>query len=339
MAKQLQRFEADSILIEKIFELYPSYLVKDEDIYSKFYGYYDRNIIYYNKEYLVITEDKFNYAAKQVYGKNIVPNPVHWKQVVVRLDDTVSSPSKIITGTYAYNYVNNNILLKEYNKDEVEEILYSHIAEYDPSLKQFHYDYNVDQLNTVYKIKEVYKYDIHKAHASVLMTLFPKCKKRILAILNKAQKAKEEGNIAKSREYKAYINYYIGALCNHGHRLTYNYIVQSITRKLIDTYNKLGGQLIYANTDSLCVVNPMNILPDIPEYGEFGLEYHGPAYVVYGNNYVLYKFDDYVGSCRKAVRDKFDLENGIICNYKINRNNNIMEIKDICIEKVNVVEL
>lgn len=339
MSKQLQRYEADSILIDKIFELFPSYLVKEDDIYSKFYGYYDKNVIYYNQEYLVITEDRFNYACKLVYNENIILNPVCWKQIVVRLDDNVNKPSKIITGTYAYNYVNNNILLKEYTRDEIEAILNSHTAEYDESLKQFHYDYNADQLNTVYKINNVYKYDIHKAHASILMTLFPKCKKRIINILNKANKAKKEGNIAKSREYKAYINYYIGALCNHEHRPTYNYIVQTITRKLLETYDKIGGKLIYANTDSLCVVDPVNILQDVPDYGEFGLEYHGPAYVVYGNNYVLYKFDDYTGSCRKAVRNNFDLENGIICNYKVKRNNNRMEITDICIEKVNVVEL
>ena len=337
--KQLVRYEADSLIINKIYELFPSYLIKDEDIYSKFYGYYNKDIIYYNNEYLIITEVRFNYAVKQVYNTTVINNPACWKQVVVRLDDTVNIPNKTITGTYAYNYVMNNILLKKYTTDEVEYILNSHIAEYDSNLKQFHYDYMVDEQNVIYKFKEVYKYDIHKAHASILISLFPKCKDLIIKILNKSKQEKNKGNIAKSREYKAYINYFIGALCNHGHRLTYNYIVQTITKKLLNTYDNLGGQLIYANTDSLCVINPTNIIPDMPEYGEFGLEYKGPAYIVYGNNYVLYKFDDYVGSCRKVVRDKFDLPNGIICNYKVNKIGNRMEIKDLCIEKVNVVEL
>lgn len=332
---QIKRYEVDSIFWDKVFECFPIRLKKSDDIYSLFYGYKDKINIYYNEEYMILTETKFNYICKLLYNESIIDFPEDWRQVAVRLNDTIDKPVKTITGTQAYKYITHNILEKYYTTEEIEDILNSHTAAYDEGLKQYHCPYMGDK-NVVYKYNEVWKYDIHKAHASIIMQLFPKAKKDIINLLNKASKAKTKGDLSTATVCKAYINYYVGALVNHGHRETYNYIVQTITKKLFNTSMQTGGIIIYANTDSFCIIEPINILEDTKDYGEFGLEYHGPAYTVRGNNYTLYQFGDtLVGSCRKKLRDQFDLSNGIIVQY----NQNKKEIYNVCIEKVNVEEL
>ena len=346
---QLRRYNVNTIVWDKIQEIYSSELIYDDNIYDKFYGYKDRHHIYFNDEYMIIQEFRLNYICKEIYNKNLIDKPTTWKQIVIRLDDTVQQPARQICGSNAYNRIMEE-LHKDYTDDEIKDILNSHVAEYDESLKQFHNSYSTPDKNVIYKFKEVYKYDIHKAHASVIMQLFPKSKHRILAILNKAEKAKKLCNYDEARLFKDYINLFVGMLCRKGYRLTYNYIVQTITKKLLTTYKISEGQLIYSNTDSFAVVNPTTVLKDSEEFCEFGLEYHGPAYVCRGDNYIIYKFgDDIKGSCRKKVRDQFDFENGIIAHYTENRyligtdqygrKHYRTEITNICTEKVNVVEL
>lgn len=345
---QLRRFEVNSLVWDEIQKAYESELEYTDDIYSKFYGYSDKHKIYFNDEYIVMQEYRFNYICKNIYNKDIIEKPTIWKQIVIRLNEDVDKPLKQITGTKAYEYVM-ELLLKDYSKEEIENILNAHTAEYDANLKQFHYNYNTPEKNTVYKFNYVYKYDIHKAHASVIMLLFPKSKQRILEVLKKAEKAKKQGKLELAKEYKDYLNLFVGALCINNHRPTYNYIVQYITNKLMNTYN-YNGQLIYANTDSFCVTNPTTILSDSKEFGEFGLEYEGPAYVCRGDNYQIYKFgEDIKGSCRRKIRNLFDFENGIIVHYTQNRHligtdkygakKFRAELTNICTEKVNVVEL
>jgi hypothetical protein len=349
---QLRRYNVNTIVWDKILKEYSSELVYTDNIYDKLYGYSDKRKIYLNDEWLIIQEFRFNYICKEIYNKDIIDAPTIWKQIALRLDDTVDEPIKQITGTYAYNYMI-TLFKKDYTEQEIEDILNSHVAEYDKSLAQYHKDYNTPLKNTIIKFNHVYKYDIHKAHASVLMTMFPKSKNRILTILRKADRAKAAGNEALAKNYKDYPNLTVGMLARKGYKKTYNYIVQTITKKLLSTIEKvegLNGQTIYSNTDSFAVIYPDNILPDSKEFGEFGLEYEGPAYVCKGDNYTIYKFgDDLKGSCKKIVRDQFDFENGIIVHYKQNRyligidkdnkKHYRTEITDICTEKVNVVEL
>lgn len=346
---QLRRYEINSLVWDEIQKTYESELEYTDNIYSKVYGYSDKHKIFFNEEFMVLQEYRFNYICKNIYNKDIIDKPSIWKQIVVRLNEEVDRPMKQITGTKAYEYIN-SLLLNDYTEQEIEDVLNAHTAEYSDDLKQYHTGYNTPLVNTIFKWNEIYKYDIHKAHASVLMQLFPKSKNRILELLNKAKKAKKAGKLELAKEYKDYPNLYVGALCINNHRPTYNYIVQTITRKLLRTIEKVNGQIIYANTDSFAVIYPEKILPDSEEFGEFGLEYHGPAYVCRGDNYTIYKFgDDIKGSCRKKVRNLFDFENGIIAHYKQNRyqigitkNNRKLfrtELTNICTEKVNVVEL
>ena len=347
--KQLRRYNVNTTVWDLIMKTYESELVHADNIYEKFYGYQDKHKIYFNDEYLIIQEFRFNYICKLVYNSNYIDKPTTWKQIVIRLDDTVQNPMKQITGTTAYNKIM-ELLEKHYTKDEIINILNSYKNEYDDGLKQFHYDYGTPDRNIIYKFNNVYKYDIHKAHASMVIKMFPKAKCQIINLLNKAKRAKKLGKLDEAKIYKDYTNLFVGMLKRKGYEGAYNYIVQTITTKLLETYDLSQGQLIYSNTDSFAVLDPKNILPDSPEFGEFGLEYHGPAYVCKGDNYIVYKFgDDVKGSCRKLVRDKFDFENGIIVHYNQNRyligtdqygrKKFRTEINNICTERVNVVEL
>lgn len=352
--KLLRLIEVNSIFYEEIINTFPSLLVPTERDIINTYSYgtgedLNKNNIYFTDEFMIIQEYKFEFIYEKLYHKKYFDKCTSWKQIRLRLNDTIDKPFKKNSGWFCYSYVRQNILRKEYTDEEIDDILNSHQKQKDESLKQFHYTMNIN--NNVYKIKNCYKYDITKAHASEIIKLFPKCKDRILSLLKKAAEAKKRGDIEKATEYKDYINYFVGFLAYKTkeqkdnnelgkYELTYNYIVQNITTKLFNAMNITGGMLVYSNTDSFCVQNPDNILPESTKIGEFKLEYQGDVYFYQDKNYFIYEFGkDKVGSCRKKVRDQIDLKNGKIVHYDITGTKYIKEIINVCTEKVNVVEL
>lgn len=337
--KQLQRIEVNSIFFDKIVEHFGCYMEYCQDIYGLFYGTQNKHKIYFNEEYVVIRENRFNYIHELLYNEHYSTKYTDWKQIVLRIDDTVERPVKTITGTQAFNHVK-SILLKYYSEEEFIKLLNSYTEDYDYDKRQFIENYKYDKQYVVYKLTNCYKYDINKAYASLLIQMFPKAKKDLLDILKKSKIAKEKGNKEQSNIYKNYINYFVGKLKRLGYTGAYYHIVHTISEKVMKTILYLGGILVYSRTDSICIQDPKNILESSNEFGEFKLEYQGDVYFYADKNYVIYQFgDEYRGSCRKSVRDQFDLPNGKVVTYKNKRNNKIQEITDICIEKVNVVEL
>lgn len=346
--KQLKYIEIAEDIYHEILASFPSQIVYKEDIYNYFYGFEDKNKIYYDdNEYIVIKECKFNYIYKKLYGKNFLDNPTDWKQCRLRLNKEIDGAMSLPNGTQCYNFINKR-LKKYYSDEEIEDILNSHEEEYNEEFKQFHYTYpSIEGL--ILKFKNCYKYDITKAHASAIIALFPKAKPDIIKLLKEAQKFKKQGNLNECQRYKNYVNLYVGALCRHGHRGTYYYIVHSVTKKLIDTYKYTGGKLLYANTDSFTICKPNNILEPSKEVGEFKLEYQGDIYIYQDTNYWLMEYgNEQVGSCKKFVRKHIKLSEGIVAHYTQNRiyigtdskdrKHFRLEIKNICTEKVNVVE-
>lgn len=336
-------------LYDKLLNSFPSQLKYCENIYALFNGTYNKNKLYYDDEYIVIKKCKFNYIYKLLYGKSFYKNEsaTDWKQVKLRLDLNVERAEAVDDGTHCYNYIT-DILKKYYTEEEIENILNSHVEEEDDAYSQYHFTYAVIN-NKINKFSNCYKYDITKAHASAIIHLFPKSKNSILKLLKLSKKYKDEGNMELSNKYKNYVNYYVGALCRHGHRLTYNYIVHNVTRKLLATYNFTKGVLLYANTDSFTVYNPDKILEHSDEIGEFKLEYKGDIYIYQDKNYWLMQYGkDFVGSSKIITRKYCDLSKGIVVHYDNKRtfvckdskgkNHYRIEVENICTEKVNVVE-
>ena len=346
--KQLTLVNISEELYDTLLNSFPSQLEYCENIYPLFYGTSNKNKLYFNEEYIIIKQCKFNYIYKVLYGKSFFEeDPTNWKQIKLRVDKSIEKAESIVDGTHCYNYIM-DILTSYYSKEEIEDILNTHVEEKNKNYEQYHYKYVITD-NNIHKFPNCYKYDITKAHAAAIIALFPKSEKDIMHLLEISKKAKNSGDIAKSKKYKNYVNYFVGALCNHGHRLTYNYIVHNVTRKLFDTYNYTKGMLLYANTDSFTVYQPEKILNPSDKVGDFKLEYKGDIYIYKDDNYWLMQYgNEFVGSSKVITRKYCDFSKGQVVHYTNKRTficeddkgkkHYRNEVTDICTEKVNVVE-
>lgn len=345
---QLTMLDIGEELYDEILRTYEANLVLTDNIYEKFYGSSDKIAVYYDDcKWIVMTQHRFDWVYYTLYGEYYFDDGVEcWKQIKLRLDRNVDKAIKKISGTVAWNYINGKILSKYYSMNEIDNILSNY--ELDNGLKQFHYQKTLID-NDVHRYTNCQKYDITKAHASMLITMFPKAEKDMLGLLKKSAKYKEQGNYEVAQRYKDYINYYVGALCRHKHRKTYNYIVDAITNKLYKAMDITGGELLYANTDSFTVCDAHDILHTSNNVGEFKLEHNGDIYIHRGDNYWLMQYgDEMVGSSKITTRKYCNLKEGIVVKYKVNR---ILigednkgkkyyreEVNNLCTEKVNVVE-
>lgn len=231
-----------------------------------------------------------------------------WKQVkctpTENMDDLLKDS---IDGQVAWNSLR-KILLKKYSYNEIESILTSYQVKND-YLKQYHYTLPKVSQN-VQKLPLCVKYDINGAHTDALKEMFPKCSKEFDDIYRKRHK-----NIY----YKNLPNFFVGMIQNKGYSGAYWYIVNRTTQTLLKAIDKVGGILVYANTDGFCVQYPNKVLPTSQELGEFKEEYKGTVY--YFNNtkqspYILYQFGkEFKGSCITAVREYIDLSKGQVVYY------------------------
>ena len=322
---ELKLIEVPEKIFDKILEIYPSKIKFVKDIWSYFCGSPDdKKTIYTDQnEWIVCQEYILDYVSQLIFGKDCITGCTNWKQVRVRKVIGLNHVQQTYNGSYCYNYII-KILSKYYSLEEIDEIFNSHSAEYDKSLAQYHHYYDCDAGELV-EFNNCVKYDINGAHASAVIKLFPKAKDDLLELYSKKDKLKQRGDLDGANKVKALFNYFVGMLCKKGYRCTYNYIVQSITKQLLDMRHKVGGMLIYANTDSFCVKNPINVLKPSTELGEFKLEGFGDMYVYKDTNYWLLEYTDtkgnteQVGSCKLKVRDRISLKNRKVVHYKVER--------------------
>lgn len=335
MKKLIPTYEVQADIFDRILIDYSPRVKITTNLQDYVYGYQDKKIIYTDGyEYLICREYILDGYT------NCCELPSSWKQCRLRrVENAKTIVQKTVTGTYAWNYLK-KILTKYYDEEEIENILYSHEAEYSDSYKQFHYNIAVEKDKLIH-IPNCVKYDINGAHCAAIVELFPKASSDFIKLYNRRK---------KNPIYKQIFNYAVGRLCKIGHRNTYNWIVQRTTTKLYETMDKVGGILIYANTDGFLVQDPKNKLTTSPNLYDFKLEYSGDVWVYRSNNYILYQCgkDSKVGSCRNEVRDRIDLSVGQIVNYKTNRiyigedekgqKRFRCELTDIIERKVNIYE-
>lgn len=318
--KQLMTYQVSRDLFDKILTDLQAYIEKVDDIHEYFFGYkYCPNpkkpkwhIVYgerNNVRQMIILERV--YAQ---YDKSIIST--EWKQVRLECANNENVPqnskNKDINPIYCWNYVM-KIIKKHYNEEEINSCFNAHIAQYNDELRQVHYNYKARVTRLIYELKDCYYYDINGAHCDALTEIFPKCREDF----NKLYlRRKTKGN----EWIKSLFNYFVGNLCNKGHRDTYNWIVQRTTKLLFEAINKCKGELIYANTDGFIVKCPQNLINYSKELGDFKLEYQGTVYVYSDINYILYQMgDDMKGTCRNVVRDRIDLREGKVVHYSIKR--------------------
>ena len=339
----LKRYDVSDDIFDAILKNYWFCINQVESLKPYIYGYRQKYDIMYEKTYvgeeLIVLETLF------LDTLNIKHKCNTWKQVWLRkVDNMTETHTETVTGTYATNYINKLLVNNGYTKEEIEECLNSHILEVQTSDdKQIHIQAPVEMPeDKIYLFRDCYKFDINGAHCDAMCEIFPKAKKSLQKLYNTRKQCPQNKQI---------INFYVGNLCNNNHRYTYNWIVRRTTEILRDTIITTGGKVVYANTDGVCIWNSQNIIETNNELGSFKLEYHGDVYYYYHrpskecSSYFIFQFgDEYKGNARKVVRELFDMQNGIVVDYKANKtiiNNEFGEFKidDITDVKTKKVEI
>ena len=312
-----------------------------DNIEDYYYGYKDKTNIYYNgKDTFICQEYRLAVLCNLTKYEG-------WKQVIVRINCNQKAEIKeTITGSKAKAYMM-KILKKYYTNEEIDKRLNMFQAEYDPDLKQLHYNGNLLPSNKILKFTNTYKFDINGAHLDALCEIFPKAKDDFIRMYNKRH---------KNPAFKEYPNRFVGCLAyktkamrkEHKvgkYELTYNWIVQRTSEKLLCVLNELGGRQLYINTDGLVIQNPETIITTSANLGEFKLEHCGNTYFYRDNNYSLFQFgedltkkDVMKGSCLTEVRKYIDLSKGKVAHYKTKDNKGTKTAYDIKEETLEIYE-
>ena len=235
-----------------------------------------------------------------------------------------------------------NKLLQYYTETEIDEIFKKFEKDDSEIIKQ-----NVDDflpLNSkneieVVKFENCYEYDMNAAYFSALIEIFPKLKNDLI---NWYEHRHDNDNY-----YKKVINYYIGTLTITDSKLsdasdkriswtrpkTRHWIVDHITNKMMEFMDKIGGTVLYANTDGFIVQNPKIIPDNSDNLGEFGLEAKGDLYIAkcYKNKEhcqytVLQLYNELnnkevitKGTIRESARKYLDLKKNKYVTYSLNK--------------------
>lgn len=257
-------------------------------------------------------------------------------------NDTASS----VTGFQARNWGKKEIE-KHYTKEQVEDIIKTKGLDTRPQPFRFR---NQMVPNVIHKYENCLYQDIHKAHNSELIKLFPECK-AFEKMYKNAMYFKSVGDKANAQVCKDYPNLLVGCLAmkyktgeHKGNPIKwlygldttplYNRIVKDIYDKINAQYSNLGAsiksKLIYAQTDGLIISNPdWSKVKDSDALGEFGIEpidnkevwtYFQPT-TKESTGYCIYQYFEngekiVKGDLPDEFKDLIDLSKGQVVRYK-----------------------
>lgn len=255
-----------------------------------------------------------------------------------------------ITGIQARNW-GKKVIEKSYSKEEVENIISK--CEEDRPSPFAHRENNISE-DVIQEFNDCVYMDIHKAHNSELVKLFPKCK-NFYQMYEKANYYKSIGDKVNAKKCKDYPNLLVGCFNQHykqddslGNRKgdvvkwlygldthkIYNHIVTNIYNKIRTQYNNLNtfdSKLVYAQTDGLIVSRPdWKNVKDSSELGEFGLEpidnkkvwtYHYTPRNSDETGYTIYQYFEngekiVKGDLPDKLKPLIDLSKGQVVVYK-----------------------
>lgn len=271
-----------------------------------------------------------------VTGKELISPS--WMQVVCMVDNSLEETEiNLVPYAYQANAKIDGIISKKYSPEEIDEIYNKHSLEDGKKIKhQLLPERYLD--NKVHKFTDCVYYDINGAHTDALCTLFPKCKREFMKLHHSGQ--------------KAYINIYVGDLCNRGRRGVFNWIVDR-TRTYLDKIIAISdGEILYANTDGVIIHHPANYLETSDEVGAFKSEIVDDTIYAYycpsddkSTAYTIYQYNNpkkgvvLKGNARLMVRQGMDLSKGIINKAKLVKDeNNTWQAKDLRTEELDVYE-
>lgn len=301
----LKSMEVSTDLFDEVFKTWPKRIKVVDDFDKYIRGYRDKGYIICNKERnkIIVTESHLNYLRPQ-------ESYAHWKQIILITNTELDSDEiqTSVTGVMAWRYIE-KILKKRHSQIEIKRILDSFETEYNKHLIQYHHEGFNDGLC---QYDNCVKYDINGAHSDALMEAFSKSRKDLMEAY---MRRKENPNIKK------YFNFAIGYLKRVGYVGFYNWVVQRTTKKMFEGINKVGGTLLYANTDGFLVMDPENKLDTTSNCGDFKLEYEGTVYGYVENAagftpyYYFEAGKEGKGTLPTALRKHMDLANGKILHF------------------------
>lgn len=254
--------------------------------------------------------------------------------------------TKEVTGITGYQAMlwGRKLIQNAYSKEEVEAI----IQEFGlPSRPEPFRHRSIENNCLVQEWSNCIYQDIHKAHNSELIKIFPRCSKHWKNKAREASYFKSIGELSKAAACKNYPNYLVGYF-NHKQKgsddfdtwlygldthTIYNRIVKDVYDKINDQYNLLtnfDSTLVYAQTDGLIISNPIwSNVKNSKELGEFGVEtiddgkvwtYHQDS-TKEASGYTIYQFftdgkKKVVGDLPNQFKDEIDLSVGRVVKFK-----------------------
>lgn len=306
----LRRINLDTETYYKILEKYKTFVRYDNIQNYIATGYNHKDLILVDKDTstLICQGSVVNYVT----GQQKLNYP--WMQYVCGVDTSLNEVSNEIPWATQANKRIKKILNKYYTDEEIEERLNNYSTE--------EVEVPIHMLipikyhdGMIHKFTNCDYYDINGAHTDALCEIFPKADKKLKALHFGGQ--------------KAYINIYVGDLCNHGHRSTYNWIVRRTKLWLKQIIEAAMGEIIYANTDGVIIHNALYKLETTLEIGGFKSESSdGIVYAYYCEGkditpYTVYQYDhpfkgkQIKGTARLALRNGMDLSKGIVNKGKL----------------------
>ena len=304
--KELRAWKVSPAIFDKILTRYADKVVEVDDLTPYKNGTPFNASIYYDGIKQIV-------CRENILLNNGAPD---WYQCIAIWDINLKGETyqQAITGGMAWKMFKEK-MLRHYTAEEFNDCLNKVSVEYDAKINQLHFAYyaprNAPQRYCILRFANCYEYDINGAYASILVDIFPKAKKEILTLYNERKLKPLNKDI---------INYAVGMMCRTGYRGAYNYIVQRIRKQMETEVKRVGGRLVYANTDGFVVASPKQKLYVSNDIGQFKLEYAGDVYVYEGANYWIMQLGEKKkGSAPWMVRDKIDLSQGMTVSYKRKR--------------------
>ena len=280
----------------------------------------------YNKEVVIYNGDdklicRKSYLCYYMNTETLAGD--YYKMVLCEKTETTTSElcASKPYATTAVKYMK-KILLKYYTEEEYIQCLDSHRV--DTHIVPIHikppyyYDYN-----KIYKITDCVYYDINNAHLDALTEIFPKAADELIGLRKQINRLKANKKYVEAQRIKDIINIYVGELGNNKHprfKPTNEWIVNRTKNKLQNLINKVGGFVIYANTDGVIIKNPNNKINTSNKLGDFKDELEeGIVYLLQHKgktSYTVYQYDEKIkGSVLNSVRDNINLSKGIYVDY------------------------
>lgn len=276
----------------------------------------------------------------------------YWKDIAIQIDESATEEVRV-DDLYIRPYAKQSekyihtILHDFYTDQEIDDCLKSYtVDELTLDTQMIHSNmpwyYDTDKL---YYFENVVYYDINNAHLDALTEIFPKAKRKLVAIRTRINRLKATGKKNEARKLKDMVNFYVGNLCNRGYRTTNNWIVARTRKKIDKLIEYCEGEVLYANTDGVIINNPKKTINTSKELGKFKSETTDGKLWYYLNTkqtrWQLYQYHsdngiEKKGTAQLMVRDKIDLENNKIVLYDLDRSSNTR--KAINIKEINLCE-